>query len=332
MIPNIGILLANLGTPNNYDFISIRKYLSEFLKDKRIIELNRLIWYPILYGIILNRRPSKTGTNYKNIWDIKGKDSGSPLTHYTKLQTQKLKQFLTNNYQEKLNIHIEFGMRYGEPKISEAIKKLNARNCEKIIILPLFPQYSATTTGSIFDATFAKLMQIRDIPAITTIKTFATHPKYIEALANSIISHLKTLNFKPQKILASFHGIPKSYCAKGDPYYKECITTFESLRNFMQDDRLTLCFQSRFGREEWLQPYTSDLVKDFAKNDITDIAVFNPGFISDCLETIDEIGRELKHEFINCGGKNFSHIPCLNDSNDTIKLLADLCNKELNNL
>lgn len=331
MRPLVGILLANLGTPNNYNFISMRNYLAEFLSDKRIIELNKLLWYPILYGIILNSRPKKSGANYKNIWNSKGPGTGSPLLYYTKQQTKKLKEILKEEYSNNLNIKVSFGMRYGQPNLSKAIEELSLYGCENIIILPLFPQYSATTTASIFDACFKKFMKMRNVPSIKTIKGFANNPKYIEALANSINTHLKTLNFTPERILASFHGIPKSYCDKGDPYYQECKKTFDALQNYMQDDRLVLCFQSRFGKAEWLKPYTMDLVKTLPSQDITKIAIFNPGFLSDCLETIDEIGREMHDEFMYYGGKNFSHIPCLNDSNATIELLSDICKKELNN-
>lgn len=329
MLPKIGVLLANLGTPDNYDFFSIRSYLSEFLKDKRIIELNKLLWYPILYGTILNTRPFTTGANYKNIWNNESKNSGSPLLYYTELQAAKLNTILNEKYKCKFNIKVEIAMRYGKPSINQAINEL--QNCEKIIILPLFPQYSATTTASIFDVIFTKLTKLRNIPAITTVKTFAADPNYIEALANSITKHLQNLDFKPQKILASFHGIPLSYCQKGDPYYEECLRSINALKELMQDNRLELCFQSRFGKAKWLRPYITDLVKDLAKNNITKIAVFNPGFLSDCLETIDEIGRELKEYFFENGGTNFSRIPCLNATNHAIKILENICSKELNN-
>lgn len=331
MQPLVGILLANLGTPNNYNYISMRNYLAEFLKDKRIIELNKLLWYPILYGIILNIRPQKSGANYKNIWNRSGPDTGSPLLYYTKQQAKKLEIFLHEKYKNKLNIKVSFGMRYGEPNLDKAVEELNQYGCENIIVLPLFPQYSATTTASIFDCCFKKFMKMRNVPAIKTIRSFSSNPKYIKALATSINQHLKTLDFTPERILASFHGIPKSYCDKGDPYYKECKKTFNTLQNYMKEEKLVLCFQSRFGKSEWLKPYTSDLVKTLPQQNITKIAIFNPGFLSDCLETIDEIEREIRDEFIHHGGKKFTHIPCLNDSSATINILGDICKKELNN-
>lgn len=321
MQAKFGVLLANLGTPDSYNYLSMRRYLGEFLSDKRIIELNKWLWYPILYGIILNRRPWKSGRNYRNIWDSKGPNTGSPLLYYTKQQALRLSQILGPNYK------ISYGMRYGAPNIAKAIQELDG--CEHILLLPLFPQYSATTTASIFDAAFKQFTKMRNIPAITTIKSFATNPIYIKSIAASIRSHLGKINFKAERILVSFHGIPQAYCDKGDPYAEECRKSFDALQAQLPNEKLILCFQSRFGKAQWIQPYLKDVIQNLKNENITKIAVICPGFMSDCLETIDEIDREIRAEFIAAGGKEFAFIPCLNDDEDAINLLADICKKYL---
>ena len=318
-IPKTAILLANLGTPDNYDFITIRKYLSEFLKDRRIIEVNKLVWYPLLYGIILNTRPFKTQKGYSRIWNYNG-CIGSPLLHYT--------QSIAHKLDKKLNhAKVYFGMRYGSPNINDVVKKIIENGHEKIIVLTLFPQYSATTVGSIYDKFFSSMVNIRNLPSVEVIKSYNTHPKYIKALANSINSHLQKLSFEPELLLASFHGIPESYCEKGDPYPKECEQTIEALKPLIGKyaERIKICYQSRFGKAEWIKPYTAELVKHLPKENITKIAIFSPGFFTDCLETIDEIGRELQEDFIQAGGKKFTWISCINDNNDGIDLLKEIC-------
>lgn len=331
MLPETtAILLVNLGTPDGYDFFSVRKYLKQFLSDKRIVELNPILWLPILHGIILNTRPRTSGRNYKHIWHRQSNQS--PLLLYTKAQTEKLSsKIATMPNLPVQNIKIYFAMRYGNPSIASMIQKLTQDGCKHILLLPLFPQYSATTTASIYDDFFGSLLKLRNVPSVTTIRSFATNPSYIQALANSINTHLKHCAFEPELIIASFHGIPKSYVAKGDPYYEECCATIKALREHMRlsDTKLLLSFQSRFGKEEWLQPYTDKLTQRLAQQGIRKIAIFNPGFISDCLETIDEIGREIKEVFIHNGGTDFTHIPCLNDSDEAINMLSEIIQQSL---
>lgn len=319
------VLLVNLGTPDAYDFWNVRKYLKQFLSDKRIIELNPILWIPILHGYVLTTRPQKTGANYKRIWNKQNNES--PLLSYTRSQANKLNLlFSSKTPRLQKNIKVYWAMRYGNPSINSALEKIINDRCSSILLLPLFPQYSATTTASIYDDFFKNLRALRNIPAIQTISSFASHPAYIQALARSIYSYLERCSFEPQVLVASFHGIPKSYTEKGDPYHMECCKTIKALREYMKLDesKLMISFQSRFGREEWLQPYTDKLVEQLTKQSITKIAIFNPGFISDCLETLDEIAREVKEVFISHGGTHFAHIPCLNDSEIAINMLNSL--------
>lgn len=331
MLPeSTAILLVNLGTPDGYDFFSVRRYLKQFLSDKRIVELNPILWLPILHGIILNTRPRTSGKNYKNIWHKPSNQS--PLLLYTKAQAEKLRYKITTIPDlQRRDLKVYFAMRYGNPSIASAIQKITQDSCKHILLLPLFPQYSATTTASIYDDFFGSLLKLRDVPSVTTIRSFTTNSSYIQALANSITTHLKHCDFEPELIIASFHGIPKSYVDKGDPYRQECYATIKALREHMQlsETKLLLSFQSRFGKEEWLQPYTDKLTQSLAQRGIKKLAIFNPGFISDCLETIDEIGREIKEVFLHNGGTDFTHIPCLNDSEEAINMLSDIVQQSL---
>ncbi|MDO5896741.1 ferrochelatase [Agrobacterium sp. Azo12] len=321
----VGVLLVNLGTPDGTDYWSMRRYLAEFLSDKRVIEWSRLYWYPILYGIVLNKRPQKVGKAYEEIWN---KDlNESYLRTYTRNQSDLLGKILT----DLPNVVVDWGMRYGQPSIAERIDALKAKGCEKLLIFPLYPQYAASTTATVNDKAFEHLMKLRWQPAVRTVPPYHDDDAYIEALANSVKSHLAKLDWEPEKIIASFHGIPQSYFKKGDPYHCHCAKTARLLREKlgMDKNRFLLTFQSRFGPEEWLQPYTDKTVEKLAQEGVKRIAVMNPGFVSDCLETLEEIAGEAGEIFLHNGGEHFTHIPCLNDSEDGMRVLETVVRREL---
>lgn len=320
----VGVLLINLGTPEGTDSKNVRTYLREFLSDRRVIEWPRIFWYPILYGIVLNVRPKKSGALYKRIWNNELNES--PLRTYTRAQSEMLGEIFKNT-----NVIVDWAMRYGKPSIDEVLGRMIKEGCEKILFFPLYPQYSATTTATVLDSVFASLEKRRYLPAIRSVPPYSDDPVYIDALAQSVERHLKTLGFVPEKIIASYHGIPQSYAKRGDPYPEECQRTTTALRQKLQlgEDKLIMSFQSRFGPEEWLQPYTAETVEKLAKEGVKSIVVFNPGFVVDCLETVDEMGHEAKKTFLENGGVNFFHIPCLNDSEEGMKVIAHLVKQEL---
>ncbi|EFG35758.1 ferrochelatase [Brucella sp. NVSL 07-0026] len=324
-LPKVGVLLVNLGTPDGTSYGPMRRYLAEFLSDRRVIEWSRLIWYPILYGIVLNTRPRRSGRLYDRIWNHENNES--PLRTYTRAQGEKLAKALS----DQPNVVVDWAMRYGQPSIESITDRLLQQGCERIVIFPLYPQYSATTTATVNDKFFEALMKKRFMPAIRTVPSYEAEPVYIDALARSVEKHLATLSFKPEVILTSYHGIPKSYLDKGDPYRQQCLETTRLLRERLGlgEDEMRATFQSRFGPEEWLQPYTDETVKELAKNGVKSVAVLNPGFVADCLETVDEIGNEAAEEFLENGGENFSHIPCLNDSEEGMKVIETLVRREL---
>ncbi|AIJ56755.1 ferrochelatase [Brucella abortus F6/05-3] len=324
-VPKVGVLLVNLGTPDGTSYGPMRRYLAEFLSDRRVIEWSRLIWYPILYGIVLNTRPRRSGRLYDRIWNHENNES--PLRTYTRAQGEKLAKALS----DQPNVVVDWAMRYGQPSIESITDRLLQQGCERIVIFPLYPQYSATTTATVNDKFFEALMKKRFMPAIRTVPSYEAEPVYIDALARSVEKHLATLSFKPEVILTSYHGIPKSYSDKGDPYRQQCLETTRLLRERLGlgEDEMRATFQSRFGPEEWLQPYTDETVKELAKNGVKSVAVLNPGFVADCLETVDEIGNEAAEEFLENGGENFSHIPCLNDSEEGMKVIETLVRREL---
>lgn len=321
----IGVLLINLGTPDGTDFKSMWRYLREFLSDPRVIELPRPIWYPILYGIVLNTRPQKSGANYAKIWNRERDES--PLRTFTRGQSEKLASALADLPQ----VVVEWGMRYGNPSTREAVDRLIAQGCDRIISLPLYPQYSATTTATANDQLFRALMKIRRAPAVRTVPPYYDETVYIDALAQSIEKHLATLDFEPEVVIASYHGIPKAYFEKGDPYHCHCQKTTRLLRERLgwDDKKLINCFQSRFGAQEWLQPYTDKTVERLAKEGVKSIAVVNPGFSVDCIETLEEIAQEAAEIFHHAGGTNFAHIPCLNDSAEGMAVIETLVRREL---
>jgi ferrochelatase len=321
----VGVLLVNLGTPDGHDKRNMRRYLEEFLTDRRVIEWPRALWYPILYGIVLNTRPKKSGHAYAEIWNTELDES--PLRTFTRSQSDKLAQMLSQH----ADIVVDWGMRYGNPSIASRVEALKEQGCERLLVFPLYPQYSATTTATVNDKVFEKLSSMRWMPALRTVPPYHDDPLYIDALAKSIETHLASLDFEPEKVIASYHGIPQSYFRKGDPYHCHCMKTTRLLRERLGwgPERLMTTFQSRFGPEEWLQPYTDKTVEALAKEGVKRIAVFNPGFVSDCLETLEEIAGEAGELFHEAGGEKFTHIPCLNDSGPGMAVIEGIVRREL---
>ncbi|MEM7662955.1 MAG: ferrochelatase [Pseudomonadota bacterium] len=319
-----GLLLVNLGTPDSTDYWSVRRYLSEFLSDPRVIELPMFAWQPLLQGIILSIRPSRSGQAYKKIW-MKDIDK-SPLLYYTEEQTRRLAQRIGSD-----DLIVDFAMRYGNPSMASKIESLRKQGCERIAIMALYPQYSATTTGSVYDKAFSSLSRLRWQPAVRTAPAFHSNPDYISALAKSLDRQIKALDFEPQVLLMSYHGIPKSYFMKGDPYHCHCQKTTRLVSEYLGwgKDFCRTTFQSRFGPQEWIQPYTSETFETLPKEGITRIAVAAPAFISDCIETLEEIAIEGKEEFMEAGGTHFAALKCLNDSDEAIDLLEALARKQL---
>ncbi|WP_279480922.1 ferrochelatase [Aureimonas sp. SK2] len=321
----VGVLLVNLGTPDGTDFKPMRRYLKEFLSDKRVIEWPRAAWYPILYGIVLNTRPKKSGHAYEQIWNKERNES--PLRTFTRSQGEKLAERMAG----EANVVVDWGMRYGQPSIAERVDALRAEGCERILCFPLYPQYSASTTATVNDKFFEHLMSLRWMPATRTVPAYHDEPVYIEALARTIERHLESLPFEPERVIASYHGIPQSYFRKGDPYHCHCQKTSRLVEERLgwEKGRFMTTFQSRFGPEEWLQPYTDKTVEALAKQGIKRIAILNPGFVSDCLETLEEIAGEAGDIFREHGGEHFSHIPCLNDSEDGMDVIEHMVRREL---
>ncbi len=317
-----GVLIINLGTPDSTGWFDIRKYLKEFLSDKRVIEVNPIIWQLILNLFILTFRPSKTARAYKKIW--MKKENISPLLYYTKKQSEKTSQLL-----QKENIILDFAMRYGNPSIKKKIHKLNEMGCENLVILPLYPQYAAATTATVCDEVYRTLMKMRWQPSLKIIPHYESNPLYIDALVNSINKKINKINWKPDLIIASYHGIPKKYFDKGDPYHCYCHKTTRLISEKFTSIKIKTTFQSRFGPQEWLQPYTDKTLENLPKEGIKNILTICPGFSSDCVETLEEILIQGKESFINAGGINFDMVPCLNDSDDHIILIKSLIEKNI---
>ena len=324
-IGKVGVLLVNLGTPDGTSYWPMRRYLSEFLSDRRVIEIPRAIWQPLLQGVILTTRPRKSGKAYEEIWNHEASESW--LRTYTRSQGEKLAKRLAAHE----NVVVDWGMRYGRPSIAERTEVLRRQGCERIVMFPLYPQYSATTTATVNDKFFEALMKTRYQPAVRTVPAYHDEPIYIEALAKSVENHLASLDWEPELVVASFHGIPQSYFRKGDPYHCHCQKTGRLLRERLgwPEERLMVTFQSRFGPEEWLQPYTDKTVEKLAKDGVKRIAVMNPGFVSDCLETLEEIAGEAGEIFEEAGGEHFTHIPCLNDSDEGMDVIEAMVRREL---
>ena len=307
----IGILICNLGTPDSYSVSDVRIFLREFLSDKRVIELPRIIWWFILNLFILTLRPFKSAKIYKSVWT----DEGSPLLIYS----EKLKEKLDSSSPD--NLCFELGMRYGNPSIKSALENLKNKNCRKILVLPLFPQYSATTTGSIFDEVTKVMSTWRWVPSLNFINSYHDNDDFIDAISSSIKSKLEEIN--PHKIIFTYHGIPKKYFDQGDPYHCFCQKTSRLVAEKLdiKEENFMTTFQSRLGTAEWLKPYTSDVMKKLPSEGCSNILVIAPGFSVDCLETIEEIDEENKEYFLEAGGKKFTYINCLNDSDQHVNFL-----------
>ena len=315
-----GILLINLGTPNSTSWWDIRKYLKEFLSDRRVIELNPVLWQIILNLFILTFRPSKTAHAYKKIWR---KDTNeSPLLYFTRSQAQKL-----NNKVGGEKIIVDFAMRYGDPSIKSKLISLKNEGCENIIILPLYPQYAGATTATVCDEVYRSLMKMRWQPSLQIVPHYESEPLYIKALIKSIEKKVKTINWKPDLIISSYHGIPKNYFDKGDPYHCYCQKTTRLMKESYNSIDIQTTFQSRFGPQEWLTPYTDKTLENLPKKGIKNLLIICPGFASDCVETLEEINIQGRESFMDNGGKNFDLIPCLNDNSDHIDLFEKLVKK-----
>ena len=317
-----GILLVNLGTPDSTSWFDIRKYLREFLSDRRVIEVNPIIWQVILNLFILTFRPSKTSKAYKEIW-MKNENM-SPLRYYTQRQTLKLRQKISSK-----NIIIDFAMRYGNPSIKTVMKKMQKKGCENLIILPLYPQYAAATTATVCDEVYRTLIKTRWQPSLQIIPHYESEPLYINALVNSINKKISEISWVPDLIVASYHGIPKKYFDKGDPYHCYCHKTTRLIKEKFNRIPIETTFQSRFGPQEWLKPYTDKTLEQLPKNGKKNILVICPGFSSDCVETLEEISIQGKDSFLSSGGTNFDTVPCLNDNDDHITLINTLVQRYL---
>jgi ferrochelatase len=322
----IGVLLVNLGTPDATDYWAMRRYLKEFLSDRRVIEENRLKWWLVLNLIILTVRPGRKGRDYDKIWN-KQRDE-SPLKTITRSQSDQLEEIL-----DKVDkrLRVDWAMRYGNPSIGSRLEALADQNCERILLVPLYPQYAAATSATVCDEAFRALSTMRFQPALRVAAPYYAEPVYIDALANSVTAELAKFTFKPEVIVASFHGVPEDYVAKGDPYAKQCAETTRLLRQKLKRDEesLIMTFQSRFGKAEWIKPYTDATVKRLAEQGVKNLAVITPGFAADCLETLEEIAMENAEYFKEAGGENFATIPCLNDSPGGMAVIRDVVLREL---
>jgi len=324
----IGILLANLGTPDHYSYWPMRRYLNEFLSDRRVIDYSPWIWQPLLQLVILTKRPFSSGAAYKSIWNEEANES--PLMTITKDQTAKMKARLEEAYGDK--VVVDFCMRYGNPSTKSKVDELVAQGCTKILFFPLYPQYAGATSATACDEFFRALMQLTWQPAVRTVPAYYDHPMYIEALATSVEAAYAGLEHRPDALVTSYHGLPKRYLVKeGDPYHCQCAKTSRLLRERLgfADDELVLTFQSRFGPEEWLQPYTVEEVARLAEAGRKRIAVMAPAFSSDCVETLEEINEEIKEAFEEAGGEEFTYIPCLNAEPDHVAMIEAIVLNEL---
>ena len=321
----VGVLLVNLGTPDGTDYWSMRRYLAEFLSDRRVIEWSRLYWYPILHGIVLSKRPQKVGKAYEEIWNKDLDES------YLRTYTRNQGELMAERLKDLPNVVVDWAMRYGKPSIASKIDALHAQGCEKILLFPLYPQYSASTTATVNDKAFEHLMKMRWQPAVRTVPPYHDDPVYIDALAVSVEKALAKVDWEPEMLVASFHGIPESYFKQGDPYHCHCQKTGRLLRERLglPKEKFMVTFQSRFGPEEWLQPYTDKTMEKLGDQGIKRVAVMNPGFVSDCLETLEEIAGEAGEIFQHHGGEKFLHIPCLNDSQEGMGVLENVVRREL---
>ena len=323
----IGVLLMNLGTPEATDYWSMRRYLKEFLSDRRVIETPRLIWWPLLNGIILTTRPGRKGRDYDTIWN-KDRNEG-PLKTITRSQAEQLAAQLRESAGER--IVVDWAMRYGQPEVRTRIQALLDQGCDRILLVPLYPQYSAATSATACDHAFRALMDMRWQPTIRVSPPYHDDPVYIEAVVGLMKQELAKLAFEPEVILVSFHGVPKDYLLKGDPYHCHCVKTWRLMREAFgwSPERFRMSFQSRFGNAEWLQPYTDKTVESLAKEGVKRLAIVAPGFSADCLETLEELDGENREIFLHNGGEAFAYLPCLNDREEGIRVIRHVVEREL---
>ena len=324
--PRIGVLLLNLGTPDGTDYWSMRRYLSQFLSDPRVIEIPRPLWQPILQLVVLSRRPQKSGAAYASIWDKEGRES--PFRRITRDQARKLGESLAEKDPDLL---VDWAMRYGQPSIPEKLDRLQEQGCDRILLLPLYPQYSAASTATACDQAFRWMLRQRRQPALRVVPPYYSDSGYISAIGDSIRASLADLDWEPEKLLVSFHGMPRDTLDKGDPYYLQCQETVRLLRHYLHlpEDRLQIVFQSRFGRKEWLQPYADETVRALPGAGVKRLAMVSPGFAADCLETLEELAIGLRKRFLDEGGSHFAYLPCLNDSPRGIAMIEQLVEREL---
>jgi protoporphyrin/coproporphyrin ferrochelatase len=323
----IGVLLMNLGTPEGTSFWPMRRYLKEFLEDRRVIETSRWIWWPVLNLIILTIRPAKKGKDYASIWNNERNEG--PLKTITRDQSDNLAAHMQGLHGDR--VIVDWAMRYGFPDVKTRIKVLQDQGCERILLVPLYPQYAAPTSATACDQAFRALMEMRWQPAVRVAPPYHDDPAYISALGKSIQDHISNLDHVPDAVVCSFHGMPKSYLVKGDPYYCHCAKTHRLLAEYLgwSHEKLVLTFQSRFGPEEWLQPYTDKTVEALAQRGVKKIAMISPGFSADCLETLEELDVENREIFIKAGGTDFSYIPCLNASPGGMDVINAVVEREL---
>jgi ferrochelatase len=323
-VPAVGILLANLGTPDAPDTPSLRRYLREFLLDPRVIELPRPLWWVILHLFVLTRRPAQSAALYRKVWT----EEGSPLLAISRRQAAGVQEILRREIGTP--VHVVVGMRYGNPSIRAALRELAGKGCRRILVLPLYPQYAAATTASTFDALAAELTGWRWVPEVRTIHSYHDDPAYIRALAASI-REVWERDGEPEKLLFSFHGIPQRYFDAGDPYHCLCQKTARLTAEALglERDRWVVAFQSRFGREEWIKPYTDKTIEAMARAGVRSLDVISPGFSADCLETLEEIDQLNREGFVHAGGEKYRYIPALNDRPDHLRMLADLIETHL---
>jgi ferrochelatase len=321
----VGVLLINLGTPEDFSYWPVRRYLKEFLSDRRVIETNRVLWWFILNGIILTSRPRRSGEAYAKIWNRELNES--PLKTITRAQAEALKaEFATAP-----KLTVGWAMRYGEPKLARELDALRTAGHDCILLAPLYPQYSASTTATALDKAYEAFVKMRWQPAVRTLPPYYDDPLYIDALAMSIRNHMDKLGWKPERLLVSFHGLPVSYVERGDPYYEQCLETARLLKQSLKlgDDECVVAFQSRFGRAEWLKPYADKTVAELAAGGCRRLLAVCPGFSADCVETLEEVAIGLKKTFLAHGGKEFDTVPCLNESAPSITMLGSLIRREL---
>ena len=323
----IGVLLANLGTPDNYDYWSMRRYLNEFLSDRRVIDYAPWKWQPLLQTVILTKRPFSSGANYKLIWNHEAGES--PLMTITKAQTAKIGQAVSQRFGDQ--VQVDFCMRYGNPATKAKVREMVAQGCSRILFFPLYPQYAGATTATANDAFFRALMAEKWQPASRTVPAYFDHPAYIDALAQSVERAYAALDQRPDLLVCSYHGMPERYLTEGDPYHCQCQKTTRLLKERLgwQSGDLATTFQSKFGPEEWLKPYTVEEVARLAKAGTKRIAVIAPAFSADCIETLEEINGEIRESFEHAGGESFTYIPCLNDDDAHVAALTQVIAENL---